>query len=94
MVSHSGHCYLCNTDEDDEDGRRAAVCPLQVLAADVLRQHPSGDGLLELLTAPHLSAAVGLVPDPSLISVHGKRLLLLEVDVPHHCSGPTQQIQT
>lgn len=53
--------YLCNTDQDDEDGRRTAVGSLQVLAAHVLRQHPLGDGVLELVAASHLPAAIGPV---------------------------------
>lgn len=87
--------YLCNTDEDDEDGGRAAVGPLQVLAASVFGQHPSGDGLLELLAAAHLpSVAVGSVlssPERFAVAVHGKRLLLLEVDLLHRCSEPSTE---
>lgn len=86
--------YLCNTDEDDEDGGRAAVGPLQVLAASVFGQHPSGDRLLELLTAAHLPVAVQLVlssPEGFAVAVHGERLLLLEVDLLHRCSEPSTE---
>lgn len=86
--------YLCNTDEDDEDGGRAAVGPLQVLAASVFRQHPSGDELLELLAAAHLPVAVGSVrsrPERFAVAVHGERLLLLEVDLLHRCSEPSTE---
>lgn len=72
--------YLCNTDEDDEDGGGAAVGPLQVLAASVFGQHPPGDRLLELLTAAHLPVAVGSVlssPERFAVAVHRERLLLL-----------------
>lgn len=85
------HCQLCNTDEDDEDGGRAAVGPFQVLAADVCWKHPFGDRVLELLTTSHLSATVRLVPcapERSPISVDRKRFLLLDVNVLHHCVSP------
>lgn len=93
--AHSGQSYLSNTDEDDEDGGRAAVGPFQVLLAGIYWKHPLGDWLLEPLTASHRSVAVILArcaPELLPISVHGKRLLLLEVDVLHHGSSPTRQI--
>lgn len=87
--------YLSNTDEDDEDGGRAAVGPLQVLAASIFRKHPPGDELLELFTTPHLPVTIGpVIPatERFAIAVHGKRLLLLEVDLLHHSACPGQQI--
>ena len=80
--------YLCNTDEDDEDGGRAAVGSFQVFAAGVFWKHPFGDKQMELLITSDLFFAVGLVlcePEPPPISVHGERLLLLDVVVLHHC---------
>lgn len=86
--------YLCNTDEDDEDGGRAAVGPLQVLAASIFRKHPSGDGLLELLTAAHRPATVGSVPSSPerfTVAVYREGLLLLQVDLFHRCPKPATE---
>lgn len=95
LTSSQRHWYLCYADEDDEDGRRAAVGPLQVLAAGVFRKHPSGDSMLELLTTSQLPVTIGPVfpgSELSSVAVHGKRLQLLEVDGRHRRSSPTWQI--
>lgn len=92
---HAGQIYLCNTDEDDEEGGRAAVGALQVRVAGVFWKHPFGNQVLELLAASHLPPPIRLLrsaPQAPPILGGFEGLLLLQVDVPHHCCrSPAQQ---
>lgn len=47
--------YLYQTDEDDEDGGRAAIGSFQVLFPVVFWEHPLGDGQVEPLAAASAS---------------------------------------
>lgn len=89
--------HLCNADEDDEDGRRAAVGTLQVCVAGVCGKHPFGDGSLEPLTTSQLPVSIGLVssrrPGPP-IPVQGQRVLLFNVNVLHHFPGTRRKLDS
>lgn len=83
--------HLADADEDDEDGRGAAVGSLPVLFVEFFRKHPLGDGAMEPLAASNLPIPVIItsrIPHPSPISVnrvYSEGVLLFNVYV-HHSS--------
>ena len=81
--------HLSDADEDDEDGRGAAVGSLPVLFVEFFRKHPLGDGAMEPLAASNLPIPIIItsrIPHLSPISVYrvyGEGVLLFNVSVHH-----------